>query len=182
MKQILTFIKKEAVFSAAFLCAAVSAIFVPPSADYASYIDWNTIFILFSLMAVVAALKKCGLFDALAAKLCSAISSLRALSAVLVALCFFSSMVITNDVALLTFVPFALLLLSKASAKSAMFVVILQTIGANTGSMLTPIGNPQNLFLFSKMGISLPAFCALMLPYTLLSAVLLAIASCRPRA
>jgi len=175
MKQILAFIKKETVFSAAFLCALISAFFVHPDAHYASYIDWNTIFILFSLMAVVASLRKCGLFDALGARLCSAVGSLRTLSAFLIALCFFSSMLITNDVALLTFVPFALLLLRDSPQKTAMKVVIFQTIAANTGSMLTPIGNPQNLYLFQKMGASVLHFILCLLPYTLASIALLAL-------
>ena len=176
MKRVFTFIKREAVFSVAFLCALVSAFFVRPDLKYADYIDFGTLFILFSLMAVVASLRKYGLFDAFAARLCSAVNSLRMLSALLVALCFFSSMVITNDVALLTFVPFALLLLSTAPSNVKMLVVILQTVAANTGSMLFPIGNPQNLYLFSKMNCTVFDFMCILLPYTIASAVLLAVA------
>ena len=168
------FVRKEAVFSAAFLCAAASAFFVPPSADYIGYIDWNTLCILFALMAVVAGLRSCGVFTTLGALLCRRLQGVGSLSAVLVFLCFFFSMLITNDVALLTFVPFTIALLSPvADGKRVMQVVILQTIAANTGSMLTPLGNPQNLFLYQKLDLPLSRFLGLMLPYTLLSALLL---------
>ncbi len=168
-------IKKEAVLSAAVLGAAVSAFFVPPSKTYLSYIDWNTLCILFALMAVIAALRSCGVFATLGALLCRRLTGVRALSGVLVALCFFSSMLITNDVALLTFVPFTLsLLVPVATGGTVMYVVILQTIAANTGSMLTPLGNPQNLFLFQQTGLPVLDFFQTMLPFTVLAAALLA--------
>lgn len=169
-----SFIKKEIVFCVAFVCALASSFFVPVSKAYVGYIDWNTLFILFSLMAVVSSFRKYSLFNALGSALCSVVRSLRTLSAVLVLLCFFTSMFITNDVALLTFVPFSLMLLTPlAPSWCVMYVVALQTIAANTGSMLTPLGNPQNLFLYSKLNISIWAFIKLLLPYTLLSLALL---------
>lgn len=171
------FFRREIVFSVAFLCALISSIFVPPSAAYLSYIDWNTLCILFALMAVIAALRSCGVFSTLGGLLCRHVSTVRALSVVLVFLCFFSSMFITNDVALLTFVPLSLsLLMPVTSGNTVMYVVILQTIAANTGSMLTPLGNPQNLFLFQQTHLAVLPFCSIMLPYTLLSAAVLCIA------
>lgn len=175
LRRLAGFARREAVFCAAALCALVSACFVPPSAVYANYIDWNTLCILFALMGVVSALRSCGVFSTLGGILCRRLHSVRALCAVLVALCFFFSMLITNDVALLTFVPFTIALLAPVTdGDTVMRLVILQTIAANTGSMLTPLGNPQNLYLFQQLGLPLGRFLGIMLPYTALSAALLA--------
>lgn len=96
------------------------------------------------------------------------------LELILVFLCFISSMLITNDVALITFVPFAIQVLEMSDRRESIIrVVVLQTIAANLGSMFTPIGNPQNLYLYSKSGMEMGEFLALMLPYTILAAVLL---------
>ncbi len=174
MQRIFAFIRREAVFCIAALCALVSAFFVPPTAAYLSYIDWDTLFILFSLMAVIAALRDCGVFDRMAYVLCGHIHQLRLLCAVLVLLCFGTSMLITNDVALLTFVPFTLALLgAAASGRVVLRTVVLETVAANMGSMLTPLGNPQNLFLFSKMGIGIGRFMLIILPYSAVSLWLL---------
>ena len=170
----LSFLKKEAVFCAAFFCAAVSAFFVPPAAVYFSYIDFDTLFILFALMAVIAALRECGVFDTMARFLCSRIHSVKMLCTVLTSLCFFTSMFIANDVALLTFVPFTLaLLVHCAKGSTVLFTVVLETVAANTGSMLTPLGNPQNLFLFSKLNCSVSDFSAVILPYSAVCFILI---------
>lgn len=177
MQRLIAFVKKEIVFCIALLCAVVSAFFVPPSKAYFSYIDWNTLLILFALMGVIAAFRSCGLFDRLGNILCARFHSVRSLSAILVALCFFTSMFITNDVALLTFVPFTIALLAPVTTgNDVMYTVILQTIAANCGSMLTPLGNPQNLFLFQQMGVDLKTFILVPLPFTLLSALVLTLA------
>ena len=177
MQRLIAFIKKEIVFCIALLCAVVSAFFVPPSKAYFSYIDWNTLLILFALMGVIAAFRSCGLFDRLGNILCARFHSVRSLSAILVALCFFTSMFITNDVALLTFVPFTIALLAPVTTGNVvMYTVILQTIAANCGSMLTPLGNPQNLFLFQQMGVDLKTFILVPLPFTLISALVLTLA------
>lgn len=179
MKAFLSFLRREFVFCAAAVCALASAFFVPPSRAYLSYIDWDTLHILFALMGVIGALRSCGVFDALARALCGRVRSVRALSAVLVLLCFFSSMLITNDVALLTFVPFSLALLGGcAGGKTVLFTVVLETLAANTGSMLTPLGNPQNLFLFSKMNLGISEFMRLIAPYSFASLALLCAALC----
>ena len=177
MQRLIAFVKKENVFCIALLCAVVSAFFVPPSKAYFSYIDWNTLLILFALMGVIAAFRSCGLFDRLGNILCARFHSVRSLSAILVALCFFTSMFITNDVALLTFVPFTIALLAPVTTGNVvMYTVILQTIAANCGSMLTPLGNPQNLFLFQQMGVDLKTFILVPLPFTLISALVLTLA------
>ncbi len=174
-----SFLKKRAVFCAASFCAFVSCFFVPPSKAYLSYIDGHTLAVLFALMASVAGLESCGLFRMMAVCLCALVHTSRALSFVLVFLCFFSSMLITNDVALIAFVPFALMLLGSQKGLppvSVAYVIVLQTVAANTGSMLTPVGNPQNLFLYTQSGIALPAFIGILLPYTIVCGLLLALA------
>ncbi len=174
--KIIKFIKREKVFCIAAAAAFVSAFFVRPDAMYASYIDTRVLLVLFSLMLVVAGLRSCGMFDKCADFLCSHVKTQRSLSFVLVFLCFVFSMFITNDVALLTFVPFAVLLLSKSGGiKHLPFVVVLQTIAANLGSMLMPTGNPQNIFLYSKMDTGFWGFIKIVLPYSCVSLVLLAV-------
>lgn len=114
------------------------------------------------------------LFQKLAVFVLSKTENTRQLAGVLVFLCFFMSMLITNDVSLITFVPFTVLILTITGQEKLMvFVIVLQTIAANLGSMLTPIGNPQNLYLYSLSGMSFSEFLGIMLPYTLLSALLL---------
>lgn len=172
-----TFFKKEPVFVIALLCAVVSAFFVPPSAAYWDYIDLRVLCLLFCLMAVVAGLQECGVFLVLAQKLLTGRRPMRGITVMLVLLPFFSSMLVTNDVALITFVPFAILVLQMIDKTQLMIPVIcLQTIAANLGSMATPVGNPQNLFLYAKFQLSIGQFLGLLLPLTLLSLVLLAAA------
>ena len=172
-------IRQETVLSIAVLLALLSACFVLPDASYFGYIDFRTLTILFSLMTVMAGLQRQGVFTRFAYSLLSRTNSITSLVFVLVGLCFFCSMLITNDVALLTFVPFSFAVLGQlpeASGKKLLTpVVCLQTIAANLGSMLTPIGNPQNLYLYGKSQLSFSAFLQLMLPYTLLSAILLSV-------
>ena len=183
------FIQQETVLTAAAVLAVVSAFFVPPDAQYLGYIDLRTLAILFSLMTVMAGLRRQGFFDGLGRALLSRTHSTFQLTLVLVGLCFFGSMFITNDVSLLTFVPFTFVVLSRLGAdvrRSLLIpVVCMQTIAANLGSMLTPIGNPQNLYLYGKSGMSMAEFLLLMLPYTVVSLLLLvgwAVAVCRKQA
>lgn len=168
------FIKKETVLCIAALLAAVSAFPVPPSAEYFSYIDYRVLALLFSLMLVVAGFQRIGFFRYLGSLLLLRAKSTRSLCLFLVGLCFFSGMLITNDVALLTFVPFAVMLFTMAGQTQLLIpVIVLQTIAANLGSMLTPVGNPQNLYLYSAFGLSMGDFLRAMLPPTLLSGALL---------
>lgn len=183
------FIQQETVLTAAAVLAVVSAFFVPPDAQYLGYIDLRTLAILFSLMTVMAGLRRQGFFDGLGRALLSRTHSTFQLTLVLVGLCFFGSMLITNDVSLLTFVPFTFVVLSRlgADVRCSLLVpvVCMQTIAANLGSMLTPIGNPQNLYLYGKSGMSMAEFLLLMLPYTVVSLLLLvgwAVAVCRKQA
>lgn len=176
LQKIIAFVKKETVLVIAAILAVVSAFFVRPDERYLDYIDWRVLGILLSLMIVMAGFQKNGLFDRIGIKLLERTKNTAQLVGVLVFLCFFSSMLITNDVALLTFVPFAVLTLQKCQQERLMvLVLILQTIAANLGSMLTPIGNPQNLYLYNFADMHIGAFIGLMLPYTVVSGVLLLI-------
>lgn len=175
--RILEFIKKETILTIALLLAAVSMFIVPPSAVYAGYIDWNTILLLFNLMAVVAGFQKLGVFSLIGSALLQKIHTSRQLALILIFLPFFFSMLITNDVALITFVPFALIVLRLSGKEQLLLpVVVLQTLAANLGSMLMPMGNPQNLYLYTLSGLSLTDFIKLMLPLFLLAAVILFLA------
>lgn len=175
-KKIIKWIKKEIVLTIALVLAVLSSFFVKPSRQYIDYIDWRVLGILLSLMIVMAGLQKNGLFQKIGTALLRKTENTRQLECVLVFLCFFTSMLITNDVALITFVPFAILTLEMCGQESRiMMVVILQTIAANLGSMLTPMGNPQNLYLYGKMGGELAEFLKIMLPYTIAAFVLILI-------
>lgn len=168
--------QKETVCCIAFLLAVISMCFVVPSKNYISYIDFRVLALLFCLMAVVRGFSSIGVFTRLGTMLLTRVHSLRMLSALFIFLCFFFSMLITNDVALITFVPFTILVLSMAEQKKFLIpVIVLETIAANLGSMLTPLGNPQNLYLYTISGLSIGAFVRIMLPYSFVSAILLLI-------
>ena len=167
-------LKKEKVMSIAFLLALISALFVHPDKEYLEYVDVRVLALLFGLMLLVKGFQELGLFDLLIRRIFGKVTNSRLLCQLLVMLCFFSSMLITNDVALITFVPFAILALRMCHQEKRMItVVVLQTMAANLGSMFTPIGNPQNLYLFSVSGMTLEAFFGTMIFPTLLSFVLL---------
>lgn len=167
-------VRKDPVLVVAVVLAVISCAAVPPDAAYAEYIDLRTIGMLFSLMAIMAGLSRLGVFRIACRHLLSAVRGPRRLALALTLLAFFSSMLITNDVALVTFVPFALLALRTLdSPRHACFTVVMMTIAANLGSMLTPIGNPQNLYLYSTSHMALTDFLLLMLPYAAAALVLL---------
>ncbi len=172
MRKVVSWIKSEAVLSAAFLAAAVSAFFVPPDGEYPGYLDFRVLSLLFCLMAVVAGITRLGALEALSQRLAERVKSSRGLSFVLVFLCFFSSMFLTNDVALLTFVPLSLVVLGMEEEKHRIFVIVMQTVAANLGSMLMPVGNPQNLFLYSRYHFSMGNFLQITAPLAGISLLL----------
>lgn len=179
MKRVVSFIKKETVLLAAWVLALISAFFVTPSAAYLDYIDFRSLGILWSLMVIMQGLKQNGVFSFVGTRLLAKTRKVWQLSAVLIFLCFFCSMFITNDVALITFVPFAVMMLQSCKKEELMMpVIVLQTVAANLGSMLTPIGNPQNLYLFGVSQMGVGEFVRFMLPYTILSGVLLIVCIC----
>lgn len=177
MRKVIDFVKREAVLCVALLLAALSVFVIPPDKGYLEYIDVRTLAILFCLMCVMAGLQKIGMFRWIAGELLKKVKGTVSLVMVLMLLCFFSSMLITNDVALITFVPFTFTVLKMMGEdkkhRMALPLVAMQTIAANLGSMLTPIGNPQNLYLYGKSEMSVGNFILLMLPYTVVSLIFL---------
>ena len=176
MHKILTsctgFIKRETVLCAALLLALVSVFLVPPDTAYAGYVDWDTLTLLFSLMAVMQGFSGGGLFVFLGERLLRKTRTSSQMLFALVFLPFFFSMVITNDVALITFVPFGIAVLKMSGQKRlAVPTIALQTVAANMGSSLTPMGNPQNLYLYSKFSVGFSKLILLMLPYVVISGV-----------
>ena len=167
-------LKKEIVFWAALLLAVLSSFFVPVSKEYLGYLDYRVLTLLFCLMFLVVGFRKQGVFRYLGRILIGHAGNEMQLEMVLVFLCFFFSMIITNDVALITFVPFTMEILGSIHKEKHLIpVIVLQTIAANLGSMLTPIGNPQNLYLYSVSAFSFGTFILYMLPLVVVSFVLL---------
>ena len=176
-KQVINWVKKETVLTIAIILAILSMFFVTPDQQYLKYIDVKTLVILFCFMAVIAGMTQIGVFAWLAGGMLKRVKNIRQLLFLLVMLCFFFSMLITNDVALITFVPLTLVILQtqdkKIKEKWLVPTVVLQTVAANMGSMLTPIGNPQNLYLYGQSNMSCLKFMGIMLPYTVLAFLLL---------
>lgn len=172
-------LKKDVVLTIAILLALLSSLFVHPDKQYINYIDYRTLILLFCLMSVMAGLRKIKLFDRVAATLVSRCTNEGQLIILLVVVVFFTSMIITNDVALLTFVPFTISVLNilhpNVKNRWMITLIVMETIAANLGSMLTPVGNPQNLYLYNVSGMSMGGFLLIMLPYSFLSLVMLII-------
>ena len=174
MDKALAFVKKNAVLCIAFLAAAVTACIVPPDAQYAGYFDYKTLTCLFSVLAVVCALKGVHFFTWLAEKVVAATGSIRMAILALVYITFIGSMLIANDMALLTFLPLGYYVLAATGQMKYMaFTFIMQNIAANLGGMLTPFGNPQNLYLYTRFGIPTGEFMGIMLPPFLLAVALI---------
>lgn len=154
-------LKKEKVFVVAFFLSIISSFIKAPKL---SYINFKVLALLFNLMIVIAALKKLKVMDKAAMKILSKCSNTRMVSMVFIMVTFFSSMLVTNDVALLTFVPLAIFTFKKAK-EDCMKTVIIQTLAANIGSSLTPMGNPQNLFLFTHYNLNGLQFFSVTIPF-----------------
>ena len=176
MNKIKHFFKAESVLCIAALCAIATMFLVPPDGEYPGYIDLRTLALLMCLMIVVAGVQACGAFRALTVQMLRRCGSGRVLGVMLVWLPFFCAMLVTNDVALLVFVPFTLALLAEAGyAKASIPILVAQTIAANLGSMATPVGNPQNLYLYAFYNLGIGEFFAVVLPLTILSLSLVTI-------
>ncbi len=174
MNKIISFLKKEVVLTVAALVAIISCFFVPPSVNYIEYIDFKVLLSLLCLMLTVQGLSKLDVFRYAANKFLKKVKTFRTVAVLLVAMCFVLSMFITNDVALLTFVPFTLLILSlSGGTKYAAITVVLETVAANLGSALTPVGNPQNLYIYSYYSMNTSDFFGVTVPFVLISAVLI---------
>ena len=177
--RIAAFVKGEAVLCVAAVCALITMALVPPDGEYVGYIDLRVLCLLLCLMAVVAGVQSCGAFQWLAEQLLRCRPGPRALGVILVLLPFFASMAVTNDVSLITFVPFTLLLLLEQldCRRAAVPLLVLQTVAANLGSMATPVGNPQNLYLYAAYELTPGDFFPVVLPLTGIALVCLTIAA-----
>ncbi len=154
MLSIMGFVKKNTVMVIAFFCAVITMFFVPVDKEYITYFDFKTLSCLFCVLAVVCALRNINFFYMLAGKLVAKFTTIRSAILALVYITFIGSMLIANDMALLTFLPLGYLVLKTTGKERYMaFTFIMQNISANLGGMLTPFGNPQNLYLYSKFNI-----------------------------
>ncbi|MBP5662278.1 MAG: citrate transporter [Clostridia bacterium] len=170
------FIKQNIVMCIAVAAATVTAFFVPPDEAYASYFDFKTLACLFSTLAVVCALKQMRFFYKLAQTIVQCFTTLRLAALALVCVTFLGSMLIANDMALLTFLPLGYyVLMTTGQDKHMAILFILQNIAANLGGMLTPFGNPQNLYLYSYFQIPDGEFVSIMAPSFAVSVALIAL-------
>lgn len=173
---VVEFCRKNTVTVIAFFAAAVTCFFVPPDKKYLDYFDFKTLTCLFCVLAVVCALKNIRFFYMLAQKIVVLFKNARMSVLALVYITFIGSMLIANDMALLTFLPLGWFVLSTTGKEKYMaFTFIMQNIAANLGGMLTPFGNPQNLFLYTKFNIPNGEFMAIMAPPFVLSVVLITV-------
>lgn len=175
MKTVISFLKKEAMLVVSVAAALVSLVITPPSADLVKAIDWKTLATLFMLLSVLDGFKHENLFLPVL-RLTEKFSTLLGLSFFLVFGVFFSSMFVTNDVSLIIFVPLTILLFREKGKEGYILPILtMENIAAVRGSLLTPFGSPQNLYLFSGSGISTGAFLKMMLPLWLGSMVLISL-------
>ncbi len=159
------FLRRNTVLCVALLAAAITAFFVPPDGEYGGYFDWKTLSCLFCVLAVVCALKNIRFFYALARQIVRRFRTMRSCVLALVYITFIGSMLIANDMALLTFLPLGSLVLETTGKRQYMaFTFIMQNIAANLGGMLTPFGNPQNLYLYSYFHIPDGEFLTIIAP------------------
>ena len=172
MSKVIKFVKKEAVLFISLAAALISMIFTPPNPEYLGYVDWSTLGLLFCLMAAVQGFGSIGAFSRLAGSLTRRFHSTRSLGAALVLMCFFLAMLVTNDVSLLTLVPLTIALF-RSMPEVCIRTVVLETAAANLGSMATPMGNPQNLYIYSHFSMPVADFFRVTLPPTALSLALL---------
>ncbi len=178
LRKIKKLIQQNIVLTIATLAALITCFFVPPDAGYADYFDLNTLSCLLLTLTVIVALKRIRFFTTLARRIVLMTGSLRKLALTLIYITFIGSMIIANDMALITFLPLGYFALKTTNNEKYMaYIFILQNIAANLGGMLTPFGNPQNLFLYSYFHIPTGEFTQIMLPPFLLAVAMLT-ASC----
>lgn len=176
--EVLKFCKKNPVMTTSFVIAVITSFIVPPDREYLGYIDVKTIVCLFIVLAVVCALRDADFFYVMAQKIVALFGTTRNCILALVLISLVGSMLITNDTALLTFLPLGYFVLSTTGKEKLLaFTFIMQTLAANLGGMLTPFGNPQNLYLYTSFNIPTSEFVSIMLPPFAVS-VLLIFACC----
>lgn len=176
LKQIKAFFKSNAMCLISGIACLITAFFVPPSMEYAGYLNWNTLGCIFCILAVVAAAKRAGLFDVLARGIVSRFATARTTVCALVGITLVGSMFVTNDMALIMFLPLSAMVLFRAGEAGLIpLCFVMQTVAANLGGMIMPFGSPHNLFLFSHYGISMGDFVKTMFPPFALSVVMIAV-------
>ena len=176
LDNIVKFAKKNAVMVIALFAAVITSFIVPVDRNYIGYFDFKTLSCLFCVLAVVCALKNINFFYMLARKIVSVFKNIKYAILALVYITFIGSMLIANDMALLTFLPLGYIVLSTTNKKSYMaFTFIMQNIAANLGGMLTPFGNPQNLYLYSTFNIQNGEFMKIMAPPFVISVLLITV-------
>ena len=170
------FVKKNVVMLVALLAAVITCFLIPPDGKYWDYFDVKTLTCLFCVLAVVCALKNINFFYVLAKKIVQIFKNSRMCILALVYITFIGSMLIANDMALLTFLPLGTFVLTATGkGKYMAFTFIMQNIAANLGGMLTPFGNPQNLYLYTKFMIPNLQFMEIMFPPFVLSVLLITV-------
>lgn len=173
------FLKKNVVMETAFVLALLTSVIVPPDGEYIGYFDFRTLTCLFCVLAVVSALKDINFFYLIARKIAHIFRTTRYALLAIVYITFLGSMLIANDMALLTFLPLGALVLKTTKKEKYMsFLFIMQNIAANLGGMLTPFGNPQNLYLYSKFNIPNVEFLSIMAPPFFFSVFLITLSVC----
>lgn len=174
MEKVKNFVKENVVLLVAIVAAAVTSFIVPPDKEYLGYFDFKTLVCLFCVLAVVCALRNIRFFYTLAKAIVRKFRNAKIAILVLVYITFIGSMLIANDMALLTFLPLGYFILHTTGKEKYMaFTFIMQNIAANLGGMLTPFGNPQNLYLYSKFSIPDAEFVSIMFPPFLVAVVLI---------
>lgn len=174
MKRVKSFIKSETVLSIATLAALITCIVIPIDKEYLNYFDYKTLICLFCMLAVVAGLKKTGIFDMISKRLIGLFHTRRSVIVALVFITYFFDMIVANDMSLITILPLTYIVLhSTNNDKYLARTFVLQTIAANMGGMLTPYGNPQNLYLYSYYNIPTTEFFKILFSQSLIVAFLL---------
>lgn len=178
LRKLIDFAKKQIVLTISFIAMIITCIFVPVDAAYLDYFNWRTIATLFCTLAVVAAFSHIHVFEILSKNIVLKLHNLRNATLGLVFITFVGSMLLANDMALLTFLPLGFFVLNSTDNKQAMaFTFIMQNIAANLGGMVTPFGNPQNLYLYSYFHINTMEFVQIMFP-SFFAATLLILVCC----
>lgn len=173
-EKIFNFIKSEVVLTVASVLAIITMFFVPIDKEYLNYFDYNTLICLFCMLAVVAGLKSTNVFELISRKLIGLFHTRRAVIYTLVFGTFFFDMIVANDMSLITFLPLTYIVLhSTKNDKYLAFTFIMQTIAANMGGMITPYGNPQNLYLYSYYNIGTTEFFSILFAQVITVAILL---------
>lgn len=176
MKKISYFILKDKVFLIAVVIAIITMFFVPPSIEYLSYINYKVLVVMLTIMLAVAGIYESHFFYFIATKLVMHLKNIRFISLSIVLTTFFLAMFLTNDAVLLTLIPFSIFILKQTNMeKKIIIIIVLQTIAANLGSALTPMGDPQNIYLYAYYQIPFDNFVMMTLPITLIGGILLTV-------